>query len=45
VIIGEPIPSLGKDPRQLNEEIRRSIEAGLQQIASGATGGVLTQKP
>jgi 1-acyl-sn-glycerol-3-phosphate acyltransferase len=38
VIIGEPIPSLGKDPRQLNEEIRRSIEAGLQQIASGAPG-------
>jgi 1-acyl-sn-glycerol-3-phosphate acyltransferase len=38
VIVGEPIPSLGKDPRRLNEEIRRSIEAGLQQIASGATG-------
>jgi 1-acyl-sn-glycerol-3-phosphate acyltransferase len=37
VIIGEPIPSLGKDPRVLNEEIRQAIEAGLARIASGAT--------
>jgi 1-acyl-sn-glycerol-3-phosphate acyltransferase len=29
VVIGEPIPSQGKDPRQLNEEVRESIEAGL----------------
>src|SRR5271155_986542 len=26
VIIGAPIPSLGKDPRQLNDEVRQSIE-------------------
>jgi 1-acyl-sn-glycerol-3-phosphate acyltransferase len=37
VIIGEPIPSAGKDPRQLNDEVRQSIEAGLARIASGAT--------
>jgi 1-acyl-sn-glycerol-3-phosphate acyltransferase len=37
VIIGEPIPSAGKDPRQLNDEVRQSIEAGLKRIASGAT--------
>jgi 1-acyl-sn-glycerol-3-phosphate acyltransferase len=36
VIIGEPIPSQGKDPRQLNDEVRQSIEAGLARIASGA---------
>jgi 1-acyl-sn-glycerol-3-phosphate acyltransferase len=29
VVIGEPIPSEGKDPRQLNEEVRQAIEAGL----------------
>jgi 1-acyl-sn-glycerol-3-phosphate acyltransferase len=29
VVIGEPIESQGKDPRQLNEEVRQSIEAGL----------------
>jgi 1-acyl-sn-glycerol-3-phosphate acyltransferase len=29
VIIGEPIASEGKDPRQLNEEVRQAIEAGL----------------
>jgi 1-acyl-sn-glycerol-3-phosphate acyltransferase len=29
VVIGEPIPSEGKDPRELNEEVRESIEAGL----------------
>jgi len=36
VIIGAPIPSLGKDPRQLNDEVRQSIEAGLARIESGA---------
>ena len=34
VIIGEPIESAGKDPRQLTEEVRRSIESGLARIAA-----------
>jgi 1-acyl-sn-glycerol-3-phosphate acyltransferase len=34
VVIGEPIASVGKNPRQLNEEIRQSIEAGLAKIAA-----------
>ena len=34
VIIGEPIESLGKDPRQLNEEVRRAIESGIARIAA-----------
>ena len=34
VVIGEPIDSKGKDARELNEEVRRSIEAGLQRIAN-----------
>jgi 1-acyl-sn-glycerol-3-phosphate acyltransferase len=33
VIIGEPIEAVGKDPRELNEEARQSIEAGLARIA------------
>jgi 1-acyl-sn-glycerol-3-phosphate acyltransferase len=33
VVIGEPIDSTGKDPRELNDEVRQSIEAGLAQIA------------
>ena len=33
VVIGEPIESTGKDPRELNDEVRQSIEAGLAQIA------------
>jgi 1-acyl-sn-glycerol-3-phosphate acyltransferase len=33
VVIGEPIDANGKDPRELNDEVRRSIEAGLAQIA------------
>jgi 1-acyl-sn-glycerol-3-phosphate acyltransferase len=33
VIIGEPIDATGKDPRLLNDEVRRSIEAGLAHIA------------
>jgi 1-acyl-sn-glycerol-3-phosphate acyltransferase len=37
VVIGEPIASAGKKPRQLNEEVRQSIEAGLKKIA--ATSG------
>jgi 1-acyl-sn-glycerol-3-phosphate acyltransferase len=37
VIIGEPIESAGKDPRELNDEIRLAIETGLSRIASTAT--------
>jgi len=33
VVIGEPIASEGKNPRQLNEEVRLAIEAGLAKIA------------
>jgi 1-acyl-sn-glycerol-3-phosphate acyltransferase len=33
VVIGEPIDATGKDPRLLNDEVRRSIEAGLAHIA------------
>jgi 1-acyl-sn-glycerol-3-phosphate acyltransferase len=36
VIIGEPIESTGKNPRQLNDEVRVSIEAGLARIAGRA---------
>lgn len=32
VVIGEPIEPTGKDARQLNDEVRRSIEAGLAHI-------------
>jgi 1-acyl-sn-glycerol-3-phosphate acyltransferase len=34
VIIGEPIPSTGKNPRELNEEVRQAIESGLARIAA-----------
>jgi 1-acyl-sn-glycerol-3-phosphate acyltransferase len=37
LIIGEPIESAGKNPRELNEEVRQAIEAGLARIASSAT--------
>lgn len=44
VIIGSPIDPAGKEPRQLNEEVRRAIEAGLARIeersARGAIAGV-----
>jgi 1-acyl-sn-glycerol-3-phosphate acyltransferase len=33
VVIGEPIAAGGKDARELNDEVRRSIEAGLAHIA------------
>jgi 1-acyl-sn-glycerol-3-phosphate acyltransferase len=36
VVIGEPIDAAGKDPRLLNDEVRRSIEAGLAHIAQGS---------
>jgi 1-acyl-sn-glycerol-3-phosphate acyltransferase len=32
VVIGEPIHAAGKDARELNDEVRRSIEAGLARI-------------
>ena len=34
VIIGEPITSAGKKPRELNEEVKQAIEAGLARIAA-----------
>jgi 1-acyl-sn-glycerol-3-phosphate acyltransferase len=34
VVIGEPIESTGKKARELNEEVKQSIEAGLARIAS-----------
>ncbi len=36
VVIGEPIDSAGKNPRDLNEEVKQSIEAGLARIAAAA---------
>jgi 1-acyl-sn-glycerol-3-phosphate acyltransferase len=36
VVIGEPIESTGKNPRELNEEVRQSIEAGLARIAAAS---------
>jgi 1-acyl-sn-glycerol-3-phosphate acyltransferase len=36
VIIGEPIASAGKKPRELNEEVKSAIEAGLARIAAPA---------
>jgi 1-acyl-sn-glycerol-3-phosphate acyltransferase len=38
VVIGEPIESVGKNPRELNEEVKQSIEAGLVRIAAAADG-------
>ena len=38
VVIGEPIEPAGKNPRDLNEEVKRAIEAGLARIASVADG-------
>jgi 1-acyl-sn-glycerol-3-phosphate acyltransferase len=34
VVIGEPIASVGKNPRRLNDEVRESIESGLARIAN-----------
>jgi 1-acyl-sn-glycerol-3-phosphate acyltransferase len=34
VVIGEPIESIGKKPRELSEEVKQSIEAGLARIGS-----------
>jgi 1-acyl-sn-glycerol-3-phosphate acyltransferase len=39
VVIGEPIESVGKNPRELNEEVKQSIEAGLARIAAAAANG------
>src|SRR5271168_5295466 len=38
VVIGEPIESAGKNPRELNEEVKQAIEAGLARIATAASG-------
>jgi 1-acyl-sn-glycerol-3-phosphate acyltransferase len=34
VIIGEAIDPAGKNPRELNDEVRQAIEAGLARIAA-----------
>ncbi len=34
VVIGEPISSVGKKPRELNQEVRLAIDAGLAKIAA-----------
>jgi 1-acyl-sn-glycerol-3-phosphate acyltransferase len=34
VVIGEPIASVGKNPRQLTDEVRRAVDAGLAKIAA-----------
>jgi 1-acyl-sn-glycerol-3-phosphate acyltransferase len=39
VVIGEPIESVGKNPRQLSEEVKQSVEAGLARIASSEGRG------
>ncbi len=39
VIIGEPIESAGKNPRDLNQEVKQAIEAGLSRIAAAAANG------
>ena len=38
VIIGEPIESVGKNPRQLTQEVRQSIDASLARIAQSVPG-------
>jgi 1-acyl-sn-glycerol-3-phosphate acyltransferase len=39
VVIGEPIAPAGKNPRELNEEVKQAIEAGLARIASASDVG------
>ncbi len=39
VVIGEPIDPAGKNPRELNDEVKQAIEAGLARIAAGAGAG------
>ncbi len=34
VVIGEPITSAGKNPRELTDEVRRAVDAGLAKIAA-----------
>jgi len=34
VVIGEPITSVGKNPRQLTDEVKRAVDAGLAKIAT-----------
>ena len=36
VVIGEPIAPAGKNPRELSDEVKQSIEAGLARIAESA---------
>jgi 1-acyl-sn-glycerol-3-phosphate acyltransferase len=34
VVIGEPIAPMGKNPRQLTDEVKRAVDAGLAKIAT-----------
>ncbi|HEX4151305.1 MAG TPA: lysophospholipid acyltransferase family protein [Steroidobacteraceae bacterium] len=38
VVIGEPIPAAGREPLELNAEIRRAIEGGMARIAGNPQG-------
>jgi len=38
VVIGEPITPVGKSPRQLTDEVRRAVDAGLAKIAAICNG-------
>ncbi len=40
IVIGKPIDPAGKNPRQLTEEIRAAIEAGLARIAAQAATAI-----
>jgi 1-acyl-sn-glycerol-3-phosphate acyltransferase len=39
VVIGEPIAPAGKNPRELSDEVKQSIDAGLARIAAAAGSG------
>jgi 1-acyl-sn-glycerol-3-phosphate acyltransferase len=41
VVIGAPIQAAGKNPRAVNEEIRRAIDAGLKRIAGIAADSAM----
>jgi 1-acyl-sn-glycerol-3-phosphate acyltransferase len=43
VIIGKPIPTVGKKPRELNDEIREAIEANLRRMDNQPPLGVAGQ--
>ena len=38
VVVGEPVPTAGRDPRQINEDVQRWIEAQVARLAPDADG-------